>query len=86
MNVELPAPQIASFPHTDQLVSEKDLYVYTGLTPRFWQDRRRTGESPPYIRVSEKCIRYRWGDVFQWLEKKKCMNTCEQDMPQGRQI
>ena len=83
-SIELPAPQITSFPHSEQLVSDKDLYAYTGLTPRFWQERRRTGESPPYIKVSEKCVRYRWGDVHKWLEQKKCINISQECFQEER--
>lgn len=64
-----------NFPHPDQLVSEKDLERYTILTRRFWQERRRTGEGPVFIKLSYRCVRYRWGDVLKWLDQRKCTNT-----------
>jgi predicted DNA-binding transcriptional regulator AlpA len=64
-----------NFPHPHQLLSSKELEKFTGLTPRFWESRRITGDSPPFIRISAKAVRYRWSDVSKWLEQRLCTST-----------
>jgi predicted DNA-binding transcriptional regulator AlpA len=61
----------------DEYVLTDTLVKRTNLTKRFWENRRNTGDGPPYIRVSGRCVRYRWGDVLNWLEKRKCHSTIE---------
>jgi hypothetical protein len=53
------------------LVSEKDLHERFGFTPRFWQERRVRRDGPPYLRISEKTVRYRLSDVERWLAEKE---------------
>lgn len=65
----------ATFPHPDQLLSGADLVKLTHLTTRFWESRRLSGDGPPFIRISAKAVRYRWGDVQQWLEKRVRTST-----------
>lgn len=59
--------------HPEQLLSSRDLEKITGLTTRFWDVRRAKGDSPPFIRISAKAVRYRWGDVSKWLDDR--LNT-----------
>jgi len=66
------------FPHASQLLSSKDLEKFTGLTQRFWESRRLTGDTPPFVRLSPRAIRYRWGDVQEWLEKRLRTSTSDQ--------
>ncbi len=65
-------------PHPDQLVSTKELEVLTGLTSRFWEARRLTGDTPPFIRISARAVRYRWGNVQQWLNARIRTSTSDQ--------
>ena len=62
----------------DQLLSTEELAKHTGFTPRFWAARRITGNTPPYIALSKRAIRYRWGDVCKWLDKYTKTNTSNQ--------
>jgi predicted DNA-binding transcriptional regulator AlpA len=48
------------------LLSEDEAAKAIGLTPRFLTERRRTGDGPPYVRVSARCVRYRPEDIEQW--------------------
>lgn len=66
------------FPHQDQLLTTKELEKFTTLTTRFWEHRRLSGDTPPFIRISDKCVRYLWGDVCKWLENKKRNSTSDQ--------
>jgi predicted DNA-binding transcriptional regulator AlpA len=67
------------FPHPDQLISTYDLEQYTDLKPRFWEARRISGDTPPYIYISKRAVRYRWGDVQEWLNSKKRHNTADME-------
>jgi predicted DNA-binding transcriptional regulator AlpA len=66
-----------NFPHPDQLVSSQDLSELTQLSQRFWEARRISGDTPPYIRISKRAVRYRWGDVVEWLNKRMRNNTAD---------
>jgi predicted DNA-binding transcriptional regulator AlpA len=65
-------------PHLDELVSTEELEKLTSLSKRFWETRRISGDTPPFIRLSARAVRYRWGDVLQWLNTKKRLNTSDQ--------
>lgn len=65
------------FPHAEQFVSTEDLEKHTHLTKRFWEARRISGDTPPYVCISKRAVRYRWGDVVDWLNKKMCNNTAD---------
>lgn len=73
-----------NFPHPNQFLSSKELEKFTGLTSRFWESRRITGDSPPFVRLSAKAVRYRWGDVAQWLEQRLRKSTSDQGGNCGR--
>lgn len=59
----------------NQLLSTSELTKLTHLSKRFWECRRISGDTPPFIRISSKSVRYRWGDVQKWLEKRIKSNT-----------
>ena len=59
----------------DQLLSTEELAKHTSFTMRFWEARRINGDTPPYIALSKRAVRYRWGDVCAWLSKKMKTNT-----------
>lgn len=65
-------------PNLEQLVDTNDLERLTGFTRRFWESRRISGDTPPYIKLSARAVRYRWGDVVDWLNSKKCNNTADE--------
>lgn len=72
-------------PHPDELVSTEELHKLTGFSKRFWESRRISGDTPPFLRISARAVRYRWGDVMQWLDTMKRNNTSDQgDNTQGK--
>ena len=68
---------IQHMPHPEELLSTEELVKFTGLTKRFWESRRMSGDSPPFIRLSARAVRYRWGDVEQWLNTMKRNKTSD---------
>lgn len=68
-------------PALHHYLTTKDLEKITTLKVRFWECRRISGDGPPYISISKRAVRYKWGDVLEWLEKRKINNTAQ--MPQS---
>ena len=58
-------------PNKDGLLTTEDLHKLTGFSKRFWETRRISGDTPPFLRISARSVRYRWGDVEQWLNSMK---------------
>jgi predicted DNA-binding transcriptional regulator AlpA len=50
------------------LLNEDEAGRAIGLTARFLTERRRTGDGPPYVRISSRCVRYRPEDIAAWAE------------------
>ena len=49
-----------------------------GFSTSFWQARRLRGDGPTFIRISSRAVRYRWGDVLDWLESLRRTSTSDQ--------
>jgi hypothetical protein len=64
-------------PHADQYLKTGDLEKYTPYKKRFWEARRISGDSPPFIRISSRAVLYRWGDVVSWLEGRTRKSTSD---------
>lgn len=54
----------------DDLVDEKYLADYLGITERALQAWRYRGKGPKYIKISARMLRYRIKDINDFLEKK----------------
>jgi predicted DNA-binding transcriptional regulator AlpA len=65
--------------HNDQvtcfLMSTVQAAAYTGMSKRFFELKRLTGDGPPFIRLSAKAVRYRKTDLDAWLEERLQQNT-----------
>ena len=60
-----------------QLVDEDELSNRLGLSPRTLQGWRVDGSGPPYIRISQGCIRYDVDQVNNWLGDRTHCSTSE---------
>lgn len=60
------------------LLTTEQVAKRTGLTPRFWESRRLSGDTPPFIRLGHRVVRYRWNDVEKWLAARVCTSTSDQ--------
>jgi Helix-turn-helix domain len=49
------------------LFTEVETAAFLGVAPRTLQWWRRSGTSPPYLRVSPRSIRYARHDLLAWL-------------------
>ncbi len=61
--------------YNDELLTTTELAKRTSLTRRFWENRRITGETPPYIQIGDRAVRYKWSDVQSWLDKQTKSST-----------
>lgn len=69
----------AAFLNPDQLLNTNETAEWLGVAPislRIWRSR---GEGPPFVRVSRRGIRYRRGDVTEWLRDRTCLFAQEHD-------
>lgn len=48
-----------------------------GVKERTLADWRRTGEGPPHLRISSRCVRYLASDVRGWLEGRRRRSTSD---------
>jgi hypothetical protein len=62
---------------TKLLLNEAEAADAIGFTPRFLQERRRTGGGPPYVRVSSRAIRYRPEDIDRWAREHLRTSTSD---------
>lgn len=57
------------------LYDERQAAAALGMTPRTMQEWRRTGEGPPFVRISSRCIRYRPNDLVTWAADRLRTST-----------
>lgn len=62
----------------ENLISEKEVAKRTSTSARTWQGYRMRGCGPKFIRLSGRCVRYRWSDVATWLDSCARTPTIEQ--------
>lgn len=62
----------------DTLLTTEEIAERTGFTRRFWEQRRLSGDTPPFIRISGRAVRYRWNDVEKWLGERIRTSTSDQ--------
>ena len=60
------------------LLTECEAAEYLHFSPRFLQARRVRGDGPLFVRVSARAIRYRRGDLENWVEQRVRTSTSDQ--------
>ena len=59
----------------DALLNEEGAARLLGVSIRFLQKHRGTGDGPPFCRLSSRCIRYRRSDLKSWSESRVKTST-----------
>ena len=54
----------------DCLLNERQVSLRLGVTPSPWQAWRYQGRGPQFLRLSNRCVRYRACDINAWLENR----------------
>ena len=65
--------------HPDQLLTTSQLAAWLEVSIPFVEIARTKGPGygPPFTRISDKVIRYRCGDVIEWLKSRAHQSTEE---------
>ena len=50
---------------------------FAGTTARHFEDLRRSGTGPKFVRLSRKAVRYRLSDLIAWIESNIKSSTAE---------
>jgi phage terminase Nu1 subunit (DNA packaging protein) len=62
---------------THELLTEKEVAELLRLRPRTLQDWRQRGVALPYIRYTERGIRYRRRDVERFIDSREMASTAD---------
>ena len=65
VRAELARPANSNAP--DEYVDDKALAKMIGMSLETVQQWRTRGEGPPFVKVGPRCVRYRTGDVRDWM-------------------
>lgn len=61
----------------DRLLTRSEVHTQFGLTQRFLEVAAAKGNGPPYIKLG-RAVRYRVGDLREWIEARKVSSTSEE--------
>lgn len=59
------------------LLTEKEVATLLNVTPSCLQAWRYRGDGLPFIKISGRCIRYRWNDLQEWIDDHRCSSTSQ---------
>ena len=60
-----------------RLINEKEAAVFLGVTRRALQQWRLNGSGPKYVKISQRCVRYRRIELIKWSEERLRSSTSE---------
>jgi excisionase family DNA binding protein len=63
-------PYASAIGDDDELLTAKEVARMLAVSLATFKRLRKAGEGPPSIRVGERAIRYRRGDVEAWLRRR----------------
>jgi predicted DNA-binding transcriptional regulator AlpA len=56
-------------------MSQKELEERTGIPERTWEGWRYRGEGPPFYRIGQRAVRYKWDEVEAWIARSNPQAT-----------
>lgn len=59
------------------LLREEEAAKFLNVSPRTLQGWRVTGGGPPFVKYSNRCVRYRQEDLDQWIEERTRRSTAD---------
>jgi len=63
--------------YLDRLLTENDAAALLGFSVRALQGWRVKGGGPPFVKVSERAVRYRRRDLIAWAEQRIRVSTSD---------
>ncbi|WP_369722913.1 helix-turn-helix transcriptional regulator [Bradyrhizobium sp. LLZ17] len=67
--------------HREEILTTKELAAWLGVSVQFLEIGRTRGYGPEFKRLTDKIIRYRVGDVIDWLKSRT--HACTSDYHKG---
>jgi hypothetical protein len=67
----------ADAPEADLFVNEARAAALLSVNPRTLQQWRLRGTGPTFVRISSRCVRYRYRDLYSWAEARMRASTSE---------
>jgi predicted DNA-binding transcriptional regulator AlpA len=61
----------------DELLSTKQVADWLGVSVQWVEIGRSKNYGPRFEKISARCVRYRRGDVLQWLKARSYASTAE---------
>jgi hypothetical protein len=71
------SPELPEYVAADLLVDEAHAAELLSVNPRTLQQWRLRGTGPQFVRISTRCVRYRYRDLFAWAEERLRSSTSE---------
>jgi len=59
------------------LLKEGEAAKFLNISPRTLQGWRVTGGGPTFIKISSRCVRYRWEDLEEWIQERARRSTAD---------
>ncbi len=56
---------------TKRFLNRKEAAEFLGLSPQTLANYSWRGEGPPFIRISDRCIRYDWAELAAWMKARE---------------
>jgi hypothetical protein len=63
--------------HPEERLNTKELAAWLDVSVQFLEIGRTRGYGPKFERITDKLIRYRVGDVLEWLKSRTHASTAE---------
>jgi predicted DNA-binding transcriptional regulator AlpA len=63
--------------HREEMLSTREVAAWLGVSDQFLEIGRTRGYGPKFKRITDKMIRYRCGDIIDWLESRTHACTSE---------
>jgi predicted DNA-binding transcriptional regulator AlpA len=67
----------------DDLLTTKQLAAWLGVSTTTLEIWRCEGKGPPFVRITPRMVRYRRGDVLQWLAERTLLRCRQSERAKG---
>ena len=70
----------------ETLLTEQQAAEFLGVKPRTLQKWRATGAGPPFVRLSPRCIRYKYRTLVDWSDDRERLSTSDIRDPSNQHV
>ena len=64
----------------EELLTTNQTAKILGLKAKTLEAKRRIGDGPTFVKLSERCVRYRPSDLSDFIESRLRKNTSQQEV------